>query len=281
MKYSYFPGCSLVGTSKEFDESTRSVCQKMDIELNELPDWNCCGATSAHSLSPLLSVALPSRNLRIAEKEGQHVIVPCAACFNRMKVADHTLRHNAEMSRKIEDLLDYKYEGTIKILHVLELFDQLVGVEKIAEKVVRPLTNLKLVCYYGCLLVRPHDIMNFDDPENPMIIDRLVSATGAQALDWSCKTECCGGSLSLTRDDIVCDLVAQLIGMAKEAGADGIVVACPLCGQNLEMRQRENFPIFYFTELLGFAFNIKECEDWFDRHLVDVHSLLRSLNLLQ
>jgi heterodisulfide reductase subunit B len=185
------------------------------------------------------------------------------------------------MSRKIEDLLDYKYEGTIKILHVLELFDQFVGVEKIAEKVVRPLTNLKLVCYYGCLLVRPHDIMNFDDPENPMIIDRLVSATGAQALDWSCKTECCGGSLSLTRDDIVCDLVAQLIGMAKDAGADGIVVACPLCGQNLEMRQRENFPIFYFTELLGFAFNMEECENWFDRHLVDVHGLLRSLNLLQ
>lgn len=280
MKFSYYPGCSLLGTSKEYDESTRLVCQKMEVGLRELPDWNCCGATSAHSLNPLLSIALPARNLKIAEKEGMDLVVPCAACFNRMKIADNTLGNDSQVKQKIHDLLDYHYTGEIKIIHVLELFDKFLGFEKIKEKVTRPLTNLKVVCYYGCLLVRPGDIMNFDDPENPMIIDRLMSAIGAISLKWSYKTECCGASLSLTRDDIVKDLVTGIIEMAREAGADAIVVACPMCGQNLEMRQKVNLPVFYFTELLGLALGVEECEKWFGKHLIDVHGLLRSLNLI-
>lgn len=279
MRLSYYPGCSLLGTSKEFDESTRLVCQKMDMELNELPDWNCCGATSAHCLNPLLSIALPARNLKIAEKMALDLVVPCAACYNRMKITDNALRHDIKMSQKIKNLLDFEYTGAIKILHVLEVFDKFIGFENIRVKIVRPLKNMKVVCYYGCLLVRPHPIMKFDDPENPMILDNIMSVMGAEPLNWSHKTECCGGSLSLTRDDIVSDLVSKIVELAKETGADAIVVACPLCGQNLEMRQKENLPVFYFTELLGLALGMAECKEWLDKHLIDVHKLLKSLDL--
>ena len=280
MKFSYYPGCSLLGTAKEFDDSTRSVCQKMALELKELPDWNCCGASSAHSLDPFLSIALAARNLKIAQLEGMDLVVPCAACFNRMKFADYEIGHAPELGKKVEHLLDYQHTGTTKILHILELFDRFVGLARIKESITRPLTNLRLVSYYGCLLVRPSAIMKFDDPENPMIMDKLMSAIGAQVLNWSYKTECCGASLSLTRDDIVSQLVAEIVGMAKEAGADAIVVACPLCGQNLEMRQKEKLPIFYFTELLGLALGIGKCRNWFSKHLIDGVSLLRSLNLI-
>jgi heterodisulfide reductase subunit B len=280
VRFSYYPGCSLLGTAKEFDESTRLVSRKLEADLKDLPDWNCCGASSAHSLNPTLSIALPARNLKIAQAEGLDVVVPCAACFNRMKIADHMLRHDPEMSKKIQDLLDYQYSGALQIIHVLELFDKFIGIKKIKENVVRPLTNLKIVCYYGCLLVRPQAIMNFDDPEYPMILDKLMSAVGAEPLNWSYKTECCGASLSLTRDDIVRQLVGNIVGMAKEAGADAIVVACPLCSQNLEMRQKENMPIFYFTELLGLALDIGDCNKWFEKHLIDVRGLLKFLQLL-
>lgn len=280
MNFSYYPGCSLTGTAKEFDESTRLVCQSMGAQLIELPDWNCCGATSAHSLDPLLSVALPVRNLKIAEKEGLDIVVPCAACFNRMKVADYKLRHDSEMKKKINSLLNFQYRGTIQILHVLEVFDKCIGIKKIKEKVIMPLTNLKVVCYYGCLLVRPQAIMKFDDVDHPTLLDKLMLTIGAEPLNWSCKTECCGGSLSLTRDDIVKDLVTRIIDMSKEAGADAVVVACPLCSQNLEMRQKQNFPVFYFTELLGLALGLEDCKKWFSKHLIDVTSLLKSLYLL-
>lgn len=280
MKFSYYPGCSLLGTAKEFDDSTRLVGRKMGVELKDLPDWNCCGASSAHSIDPVLSIALPARNLKIAESIGHDIVIPCAACFNRMKITDHTLRSDSEMSKRIRKLLGFRYEGAIQIIHVLELFVRFIGIEKIKKEIVKPLADLKVVCYYGCLLVRPRAIMKFDDPEHPMILDRLMSAIGADSLNWSYKTECCGASLSLTRDDIVSHLVAEIVEMAKEAGADAIVVACPLCSQNLEMRQKANLPIFYFTELLGLALGLEDCRAWFDKHLIDVQKLLKSLRLL-
>lgn len=273
MKFSYFPGCTLHSTALEYDQSTRAVCQALDIELVELPDWSCCGATSAHSINYLLSIALPTRNLAIAEKQGLDMILPCAACFNRHKIANRVLSENLEKREEIEKIVEFKYSGKLKVRHLLDVILNIVGLEKVKAKVVKPLSELKIVCYYGCLLVRPADITQFDNPEHPEVLDKLTRAIGAQVLNWSYKTECCGAFLSLTRDDIVSSLVGSLVNMAEEAGAQGIVTACPLCQANLEMRQNKGFPIFFFTELLGLAFGIVGSKDWLDKHLISPRKL--------
>lgn len=270
MKYSYFPGCSLHSTAREYDESTRAVCEALGIELVELPDWNCCGATSAHSLNDKLGIAIPARNMKIAEGVGLDLVVPCAACFNRTKHVDYLIRENGPRRKEMEELLGFTFSSNIKALHLLDLIIDEVGLDEVRQKVVRPLSELNVVPYYGCLLVRPPKVTEFDDLENPTSLDKVLGAVGARSLEWSFKTECCGASLSLTKKEIVQGLVSRLIDAAKEAGADGIVTACPLCQANLEMRQQEGFPVFYFTELLGIAFGLKEARTWLDRHLVSV-----------
>ncbi|MFQ6091550.1 MAG: CoB--CoM heterodisulfide reductase iron-sulfur subunit B family protein, partial [bacterium] len=279
--YSYYPGCSLHGTSKEYDASTQAVCAELEIELKELPDWICCGASSGHSLDEILNIGLPAHTLKLAEREGLDVAVPCAACYNRLKVAEHALKEEESVRDQMKELLDYDYVGTVQILNLVELITDRVGLETVKSKVVKPLTGLKVVCYYGCLLVRPARVTHFDDPEHPHSLDELMEAVGAEVLNWSYKTECCGGSLSLTRDDIVKSLVDGIVDMAKEAGAEAIVTLCPLCLENLEMRQTDGqFPVLYFTELLGVAFGLKESEDWMKKHLIDATPLLKSLQLL-
>ena len=279
--YSYYPGCSLHGTSKEYDASTQAVCAELDIELRELPEWVCCGASSGHSLDETLNIGLPAHTLKLAEKEGLDVAVPCAACYNRLKVAEHALQEKESVRQQMKNLLDFDFQGTVNILNLVELIKDRVGLDVVKSKVVKPLTGLKVVCYYGCLLVRPARVTHFDDPEHPRSLDEIMESIGAEVLNWSYKTECCGGSLSLTRDDIVKSLVDGIVDMAKEAGAQAIVTLCPLCLENLEMRQSDGqFPVLYFTELLGLAFGMKECEHWLKKHLIDSTPLLKSLRLL-
>ena len=281
MTFSYYPGCSLHGSSKEYDASTQAVCEFLGIELKELPDWVCCGASSGHSLNETLNIGLPAHTLKLAEQEGMDVAVPCAACYNRLKVAEHAIREKEGVKAQMKDLLEYDFQGSVQVLNLVELFRSRVGLEPIKTKIVKPLTDLKVVCYYGCLLVRPFEVTHFDDPEHPVSLDEIMVAAGAQVLNWSYKTECCGGSLSLTRDDIVNSLVDGIVDMAREAGAQAIVTACPLCLENLEMRQSERiFPVLYFTELLGVAFGLKECGHWLKKHLVDSTPLLKKLRLL-
>jgi len=279
--YSYYPGCSLHGTSKEYDASTQAVCAALGIELKELSDWVCCGASSGHSLNETLNIGLPAHTLKLAEQEGLDVAVPCAACYNRLKVAEHALKEKETVREEMKELLDYEYEGTVQILNLVELIRDRVGLEAVRAKVVTPLTGLSVVCYYGCLLVRPAEVTHFDNPEHPHSLDEIMETVGADVLNWSYKTECCGGSLSLTRDDIVKSLVDAIVEMAKEAGAQAIVTLCPLCLENLEMRQTDGrFPVLYFTELLGVAFGLKDCEHWMKKHLIDATPLLKSLRLL-
>lgn len=270
MKYSYYPGCSLHSSGREYDESTRAVCSALGVELAELPDWNCCGATSAHSVNSRVALAVPARNLKIAEEIGMDLVIPCAACFNRTKNIDHVMKQDDAQRIEIEELLDFKYSSQIEIFHLLDVVVNKIGLQAVKQRLVNPLKEYKLVSYYGCLLVRPPEVTEFDDLENPTMLEGLLTALGAEALDWSYKTECCGASLSLTRPEIVYELVSRLIDGAKEAGASGIVTACPLCQANLEMRQKERFPIFYFTELMGIAFGLEEARKWLDRHLIRV-----------
>ncbi len=281
MKLSYFPGCSLDGTAKEYGSSTSAICQALGLELIEVPDWNCCGASSGHSTNYLLGQALAARNLILAEKQGLDMVVACAACFSRFKKTNIALKENRELRGKMEEIMGIPYKGSFEIRHLLDVIYNTVGLKTIKKEVTNPLKDLRLVPYYGCVIVRPHELTQFDDEEQPQVIDNLIEAIGAKSLPWSDKTECCGASLSLTRVDIVKKLARGIVEMAKEAGAQAIATACPLCQANLDMRYGEDgLPVFYFTELLGLALGI-EGKSWLERHLTDPLPLLTSLNLMK
>ncbi len=285
MKYAYFPGCALHSTSKEYDISTRAVAEQLGIELCEIPDWICCGATPAHVTLHYLSLVLPIKNLLITRSTGANELaVCCAACFNRLKIANHIVQTDKEKKEKINELLKDRYEGEVETKHFLEILVKEYGLEKISQKVTHKLTGIKVACYYGCLLVRPSKIMEFDDVENPQMMDRLMGALGAESVEWPYKVECCGASFSLTKTDIVLKLCKDILEMAKEAGADCLAVACPLCQSNLDLRQREiekkyntkfNLPILYFTQLVGLALGIEAKKLGLQKHMVSPQNLLK------
>lgn len=283
MKVSYYPGCSLHSTGLEYDESTQEVCRILDIELDELSDWNCCGAGSAHCTDEALSIELPVRNLVKAEEAGLDLVIPCAACFNRFKVAEKHIREGKEPT------IDTPYQGKVPIKHLLDFLSEEENLKLIKEKIEKPLNGLKVACYYGCLITRPPKVTDAKHHENPQVMDELLSLLGAEISPWSYKTDCCGGSLMLSRPDIVAELSGKLIQMAEEAGANCIATACPLCQANLDTKQgviskdleREiHFPTFYFTELLGLALGYEKADKWFRRHVVDPRDLLKSQGLL-
>jgi heterodisulfide reductase subunit B len=284
MNVSYYPGCSLHGLAREYSESTEAVARTLGIGLEELEDWTCCGAASAHVTDDMLALALPARNLEIADKAGLDLVVPCAACYSRLKTADKELR----AGKKIEGISD-GYRGDFKIKHLVDFIWEDIGEKAILEKVKRPLKGLNAVCYYGCLITRPPRVTEASNPENPESMDNLLQTIGAEVKNWSYKTDCCGGDHVLTLPAVAWKLMGKLFDMAQEAGADSIVAGCPMCQSNLDSYQKEiskeagreyNMPVFYFTELLGLAFGDPSAEKWFSRHIADPRPLLRQKGLL-
>lgn len=285
MKIAYFPGCSLHSTARDYDMSFQLVCRKLGIELQEIPHWVCCGASPAHVTSHLLSIALPCKNLVLAEEMGLNTVVaPCAACFNRLKVAKQEVAENSQLKKDVEDVLGKPYGGKVEVKHPLQIIAEDIGLVKVEKMVRRELQGLKVASYYGCLLVRPLNMVSFDDPEDPQSMDDLVTALGGEALPWAFKTECCGASFSLSETDIVLELSGEILDAALEAGAECILVACPLCQSNLDLRQkgiekrygkRFNLPIIYFTELLGLALGLNMHELGLSKHIVDPCKLLQ------
>ncbi|MBU2590612.1 MAG: CoB--CoM heterodisulfide reductase iron-sulfur subunit B family protein [Nitrospinota bacterium] len=283
MKYAYYPGCSLHSTGAEYDESFRAICNKMEITLDEIPDWVCCGTLPAHSSSKLLSVSLPIKNLALAEAMGhREVVVPCAACYSRFKKALYETEHDGELATEVNGIIEDEYKGSVNVIHPLEAFD---GIDHniIKKHIVRDISNLKVVCYYGCLLTRPPKVMNFDNSEYPMIMDKIAETAGATVLDWSYKTDCCGGSIALSETDMVLELCHYILEEADAVGADAIIVACPLCHSNLDNRQPEidakyyiehKVPILYFSQLIGLAFGMKPEELGLHKHFISADSLL-------
>ncbi len=289
MRYAYFPGCSLSSSGIEFNLSFKYVSRALGIDLIEVRDWVCCGASSAHATSHLLSIALPVLNLAHAEKDGlDRLIAPCLACLSRFKAANVELEHDPELREKIHEVFDYKYQGKVKVYHPLEVFLEM-GLERIREKIRKKLKGLKVACYYGCVLTRPPKVAQFDNVENPQSMDSIIRILGAEAIDWSYKTECCGVSMTLTRSDIVLKLSNDLLREAKEAGANAIVVCCPLCQANLDGRQRQieeiyktryELPILYITQLMGLAFGAYPKEVGIQKLITSPQEALGSIGLM-
>ncbi len=239
MKYAFFPGCSLESTAWDFDCSTRAVCRALGIELEDLPDWVCCGSTPAHASNAALAVALPVLNLQKAQSAGLPVMTACASCYARLRTANHKVRSEPGQRQQTERVTGKPYDGGVEVQHVLDVLVNRYGVDAIRAKVTRRLSGLRVACYYGCLLTRPPEVVAFDDAEHPHSMDDLMAASGAEPVDWPLKTECCGASLSMTKCDVVARLGHRLLSMARQAGAECIAVACPLCQMNLDLRQSD------------------------------------------
>ena len=269
MKYAYFPGCSLESTAWAFDHSTRAVCRALDIELQEIPEWVCCGSTPAHASSDSLAIALPVLNLQKAQAAGLPVMTACASCYARLRTANHRVAQEPADRERTERITGQPYDGSVEVRHVLDILTNDLGLNAVRAKIRQSLAGLRVACYYGCLLTRPPEIVAFDDAEHPTCMDSLVAATGAEPVDWPFKTECCGASLSMTQSTIVTRLAHKLLTMARQAGAECLVVACPLCQVNLDLRQADAAqahgaipptPILYITQLLGLALGLSSQE---------------------
>lgn len=285
MKYAYFPGCCYHTSAKEYELSTRVVARNLGLNLMEIPDWSCCGSTAAHSKNHLLSLALPARNLALAEEMGLDVTAPCAACFQRLAAANVKMADDQALREKINQITGKDYHGTVKVKSMVEVMNSLDPGD-IRDQVALPLKGLKVAAYYGCFLVRPPWVTRYDDPENPTSLDRLMRLAGAESVEWPHKTECCGASLSISSEEIVLRLVNKILLAAQKSGANCLVTACPLCHFNLDLRQQKcnkqlgtqyNLPVFYFTQLLGVAMGLDHKALCLDTHFMDTAKILKQV----
>lgn len=288
MKYAYYPGCSAHSTARDMHESAVAVAGALGIDLIEPAGWTCCGATAAHQTDRVLAASLPVATLVKVQDMGLDMVVNCAACYNRMKVANHEVSTDPAMRKKVSEAVGRDYDGSVKVRHIIEVLLDDVGLDNIKSAFIRSLKGLQVACYYGCLLVRPHDVTNFDDPENPTSLDRLVTAMGGVSLDWPYKVECCGGGLSMSRTDVVVSLTDSIVGMAKAAGAKCIAVSCPMCQINLDMRQqdiekqtgtRHDMPVLYITQLLGLCLGISPGELGLNKLMVSPASVIEKIEI--
>jgi heterodisulfide reductase subunit B2 len=286
-KVSYYPGCSLEATARDYAESIKGVAEALGVELVELNDWNCCGASAAHSLDHRATLNLGARNLALAMEAPSPLVVPCALCYNRLASARHELMEDD--SAIIDEV---KRLGTdYAKVQVVELNDYLTSPEMVAsakQAACEDLSGLRAVCYYGCQGNRPPKITGKKDYENPQGLDRMLDALGVEVLDWPFKTDCCGASHSIARPDLVFTLVARLYERALAQGANCIVTGCQMCQANLDMYQEEisrqmgrevYLPVLYFTEVMGLALGIGQTPQWLGRHLVSPRGLLEQAGL--
>jgi heterodisulfide reductase subunit B len=263
----YFPGCSAASTGREFAESTEALCEALGLALVEIPDWNCCGATSAGVLSPHMSAALNSRNLKQAAALDAPILAPCAACYNRLKTAQLELREKPALAAEYE--VPAKALNT-RIMNLPEMLLEYPGLERLAEMVKVDLSYLHPGAYYGCLMLRPPKAVQFDDAEQPTSMERILTAVGLHPVDWCARTECCGASLASTRPGYVTNQVGKIVSCAKRSEANCLVAACPLCVLNLESRQAEPepLPVFYLSEIVAAAIGVAPEKLGTQRHLL-------------
>jgi heterodisulfide reductase subunit B len=275
MKYSYYPGCAQHSTAVDYRISVEAVFSRLGIELDELENWNCCGALHVPDMAA--RTALSSRTL--ASSKGLDVATPCNLCYSNLMRANTALEDNSLKSR-INETLNVKYDGSTKPKHLLEVIVKDFGLAKLGEHIKHPL-KIKAVPYYGCLLTRPEN--KFDSPENPKSLDNLIASLGAEPVKYYYKTKCCGGPILITNEDLALDLANDLLVMAKESGADCMVVTCPMCHLQLDAKQKAveskynikiDMPVIYFTQLMGLAMGLQPKELGLDKHLVSTQKLI-------
>lgn len=279
MTLGLYPGCSLKGSSREYSESVLAVSKACGVELIEIEDWNCCGATAAYNLNKELSLALPARILSLAEKQGmKEIVVPCAACYSRLTVTKHELASHPELNEIITTANNLDYKGNVEILNIIQMLDKYVT-PNLEGRIVKPFDH-KVACYYGCFLVRPHEILKFDREEDPMSMDEMMLKAGATPIDWAFKAECCGAGLSVSRTCSVGRLSGQIMKDAVDRGAEAIIVACPMCHSNLDMRrnainsylgEKIDIPVLYVSQAIGLAMGLDRKALGLQRHFVAVN----------
>jgi len=284
MKYAYYPGCSLSAGEKEYDLSMRAVFARLGIELVELEDWNCCGAVHTDLQDRDVAITLPARNLALAEAQGfETIVAPCSGCYKNLRRASKVVADDKAMRRKVNDGLtgELALGDDVTVLHPLYVLLNEYGLERIKEQVTRPLTELRVASYYGCMLTRPRDV--FDSPERPTGLDELARALGAQLVDYPMKAKCCGGALALSHAPVTARLTGEVLVSAKDAGADVVSLACPMCHTALDgyqgkaegaMAQPIDLPVLFFTQLMGLALGIAPAELGLKRHIVPTDKVL-------
>jgi len=292
MKISYYPGCTLKNNAKNFEDSALCSLKRLGVEVEELERWNCCGTVFSLATDDLIHHLAPIRNLiRVKEANTNKVMTLCAMCFNTLKRANERVRSDPESLDKINEFMyreEVEYQGDVKVLHLLEILRDEIKFENITKKVVKPLKNLKIANYYGCLLVRPKEI-GLDDVENPTVLENLMTALGADAIDFPYKTECCASYQTVDKPENVADRTYHILTSAQSQGAELVSVSCPLCAFNLDHRQKEtvqkypefkNMPILYFTQLMALALGCPEKDLRLDLHYIDPKPILREKGLL-
>jgi heterodisulfide reductase subunit B len=277
MDIGYYPGCALHGSSNDYEASVRTCLAALEVRLRELDDWICCGATAAHSLNHELSIALPARNLALAERSGlADLLAPCPMCSMELIKAARTLRGDPACRERMSEVIELGLEGGTCVLNLIEVF-QKIGLDRIKSAVTRKLESIRAACYYGCLLTRPAEVVRFDDCEHPSSMETLLAALGANTVEWNYKTECCGAGMSMANEDTVLELSHKILTNAAAHGANCVVVACPMCHVNLDMKQedierrysvRHQMMIYYLSDLVGMAIGLKEDALGIDRHFV-------------
>ena len=267
MEIGYYPGCALHGSSNDYEASVRACFERLDVNVRELDDWICCGATAAHSMSQRLSTALPARNLAIAERDGiEEVLAPCPMCSMELIKAAGAIADSKTVREEMSEIVELPVTGSTSVINLIEIFHR-VGAEKIAEAASATLEEYKPACYYGCLLTRPAKIVQFDDCEHPTSMETLLSALGAAPVEWNYKTECCGAGMTLANTETVLSLSNKILDNAVSHGANCIVVACPMCHVNLDMKQADiearfetkyGMPVYYLSDLIGIALGVSK-----------------------
>ena len=291
MELAYYPGCSLHASSELYDIQCKRVFKNLGIELKEIEDWNCCGATAASKTDEFLSIALPARNLGIADATGlSEIVIPCSSCYSRTLVSQQRLSCDPQLKDAINAELGHKIEGKIKVSNILEVLRSKVDSGEISEKAQKKLEGLRPACYYGCLLTRfPCDVPVTDDVENPQGMEIVCKALGAEPVDWSYKTDCCGASASVNDAEQSLLLMSRIIKDAVDRGANCFVSTCPLCQFNVDAYQDQvgekygigkRLPVYFITELIGLSMGFDPIEMQIDRHLTDAMGLLKELKLI-
>lgn len=291
MEIAYYPGCSLEASSALYDVQSRRIFTGLGIDLREIDDWNCCGATSAGKTDDFLAIAMPARNLGIAEASGfSEMVIPCSACYSRTLVAQKCLNDDPALKEEINTELSNKVQGKIKVSSILEVLLTKVESGELAEKVAQKLKGLKPACYYGCMLTRfPYEVPVPDDVENPQGMETVLKSLGVKPLDWSYKTDCCGASAAINDYETAFNLMAKIMKDAVARDANCFVTTCPMCQLNLDAYQdkfcekhgiQERLPVYFITELVGVAMGISPEELQIDRHFIDGCGLLKEFDLV-